>query len=1182
MAGELSAVFRGLAKDATQAATNIARSVAAVTEQAAARQEANIAKILENEAKIARSFTGADEPKLPQENVKPSSVRAEPKPAAEPPAKGGGQQSEGNAKAETGRTDPVDVVSGQMITMATDLVLPGLLPLVLRRAYASGYRGGRLFGPGWASTLDQRVTIDRFGIHFAGDDAQTLHYPKPSTVGEAVYPEDGARWPLRWDRLADVIRIEDPARGWTWEFAISGVESSTHPLTALYDRNGHRIDYLHDRDGVPSEVRHNGGYRVAVDRVVDGPPRIGRLRLLDGTNAGIGTTVVTFGYDPVGRLTGITDASGVPYAYEYDDANRIVSRTDRNGWRYEYQYDERGRVERGIGRDGYLSATFRYDVAERITTVIDNAGHPTRYRYDRYNHIVATTDPLGNTTVTEFDRYGQLLLRTDPLGNTTSYVRDEHGDPVAINAADGARIAVTYAECRMPSRIENPDGGGWRHEYGERGNLLSTVDPLGAAITCGYDERGHLARQTDASGRTWRYESNGAGRPLSVTNPAGAVTRYEYDAFGRVIGMIAPNGEVSRFGWTTQGKLAWQLDPTGTRREMSYDPQGNLVSSRNEAGATTLFEPGPFDRLAARTGPDGARYVFGYDADLRLASVTNPSGARWTYEYDAAGNLVAETDFAGRTVTYRFDAAGQQVGRVDATGVRDDVSRDAAGRILAQRVGDELTEFRYDVAGRLAQAVGAGVDLTFERDLLGRSIAETVDGLTVTSTYDELGRRTGRTTPHGVHSAWRYAATGWESQLVGTGGQLSFEYNADGRETSRQLGTDVLLTQAYDDLGRLAEQQILRRTETPGFGAIQRRAYRYRADGVVAAISDELRGGRNYELTPGGRVTAVNAATWRERYAYDVEGSLVETAPGRDHDAAGPVVFDGALPRAAGRVGYEYDDHGRLVRVVRRTLSGQRRIWTYTWHALNRLTAVSTPEGQVWHYVYDPLGRRVAKHRLDQDGKVIDETRFVWDGAELVEQRHTDAAVVTVTTWDYRTGTGQPLAQTTRSWLANAPQDVIDTRFHAIVTDLVGAPAELVGTDGRIAWRQTTSLWGLALDVSSDERTDCPLRFPGQYHDLETGLHYNYFRYYDPATGRYVTPDPLGLAPAPNQYGYVSNPLTVSDPLGLGGTRNDLGQFARDPNAPQGVYNRDNQYPHSYDQATHDALAAQWTDEGVA
>ncbi|WP_277347725.1 RHS repeat-associated core domain-containing protein, partial [Streptomyces barkulensis] len=90
----------------------------------------------------------------------------------------------------------------------------------------------------------------------------------------------------------------------------------------------------------------------------------------------------------------------------------------------------------------------------------------------------------------------------------------------------------------------------------------------------------------------------------------------------------------------------------------------------------------------------------------------------------------------------------------------------------------------------------------------------------------------------------------------------------------------------------------------------------------------------------------------------------------------------------------------------------------------------------------------------------------------------------------------------------------------------------LVDETGEIAWHTRTTLWGTTT-WNRDATTYTPLRFPGQYHDPETGLHYNHFRYYDPATARYTTPDPLGLAPAPNPATYVHNPHTWCDPLGL-------------------------------------------------
>ncbi|MEU3228388.1 RHS repeat-associated core domain-containing protein, partial [Streptomyces sp. NPDC006976] len=93
-------------------------------------------------------------------------------------------------------------------------------------------------------------------------------------------------------------------------------------------------------------------------------------------------------------------------------------------------------------------------------------------------------------------------------------------------------------------------------------------------------------------------------------------------------------------------------------------------------------------------------------------------------------------------------------------------------------------------------------------------------------------------------------------------------------------------------------------------------------------------------------------------------------------------------------------------------------------------------------------------------------------------------------------------------------------------------PTELIDETGHTAWHARATLWGTTAWPRTST-TYTPLRFPGQYYDPETGLHYNVFRHYDPATGRYASPDPLGLAPAPNPVAYVDNPHRECDPLGL-------------------------------------------------
>ena len=334
---------------------------------------------------------------------------------------------------------------------------------------------------------------------------------------------------------------------------------------------------------------------------------------------------------------------------------------------------------------------------------------------------------------------------------------------------------------------------------------------------------------------------------------------------------------------------------------------------------------------------------------------------------------------------------------------------------------------------------------------------------------------------------------------------------------------------------------------------LQRRAYAYNGDGFVTAIDDLLAGARTIGLDQAGRITAVNGPDWAERYAYDPAGNVSAAswpapscaAPGPDRTRKGQREVTGTLVTRAGNVRYRYDRQGRVVQrqVVR--ISRKPDVWHYHWDADDRLAAVTTPDHITWRYRYDPFGRRIAKQRLTPDGDIAEQTDFTWDGPLLAEQARTSAQPAQpaqpgqpgwreVVTWDYRPGSFTPVTQaehTSLGELSEAPQEQIDQRFYSIVTDLIGAPAELAAPDGTLAGCQQHTLWGTT--VWHPDGAQTPLRFPGQYADPETGLHYNQHRYYDPVTGSYLTPDPLGLTAAPNPHAYVPNPQVVSDPLGL-------------------------------------------------
>ena len=460
---------------------------------------------------------------------------------------------------------------------------------------------------------------------------------------------------------------------------------------------------------------------------------------------------------------------------------------------------------------------------------------------------------------------------------------------------------------------------------------------------------GALLTVTNPLGQATRHRVDAAGRPVETYDPRGGRAAAVYDALGRVSMLTDTLGAVTRVGWTPEGKLASLTAPDGSREGWTYDGEGNLVEHRDALGAATRFEYSPFDKPISRTDPTGARYEFAYDTRMRLVSVTNPRGMVWRYEYDAADRLIGETDFNGRALVYRYDAAGQLVERVNGAGESVVFDRDELGLVRERRAAGAVARFTRDAAGRLLRAEGPGTTLECTWDAAGRLLTECVDGRVLTNAYDAAGRRFSRTTPSGAVSQWTYDPDGLPAALSTAHGGMSFAFDAEGREVGRFVGTQAAVSQEFDAAGRLVTQALWSYAQngTPSSSPrlLHQRGVSYRADGFPTAIADSVRGVRSYDLDQMGRVSAVRADGWNETYAYDELGNIAH-ADGRDEwDWTGEREYSGNLVRRAGRVHYERDEQGRLIRTVRRTLSGQRRESTYTWDADDRLTGVRTARG---------------------------------------------------------------------------------------------------------------------------------------------------------------------------------------------------------------------------------------------
>jgi len=1030
------------------------------------------------------------------------------------------------ARAFTSRflgRDPIDLATGEMVMQMTDFELPGLLPLTLQRTYSSAYGVGRWFGPSWSSLLDQRLEVDSRGVCFAYSEAILLCYPRLAP-GQSALPDEGPRLLLTRKPDGGFV-VHDPESGRTMFFASPEADAALDagpgvvlPVAAIGDRNGNRIDFAYDAEGMLAEIRHTGGYIVDVDTLGG---RIAEFRLR-GQAERPDVTIVRYEYDERGRLTEVINSSGLPLRFAYDSDNRIVSWRDRIGTWYRYTYDNAGRVVRTSGSAHCLDGEIRYDPENRVSIEVNSLGAETVRHFNEAWQVERVVDPLGQVTVHQWDRYDRKLAETDPLGNTTRFAYDQAGNLAEVTRPDGLRTRVEYNNLHQPTLVTQPDGGQWRHEFDRRGNLLAVTDPAGTTTRYFHGDRGALLSVSDALGHTTRYRCDAAGLPIAVTDPLRATTTAQRDGFGRVVALIDPLGNATRFDWTVEGKQASEIRPDGGTQIWRYDGEGNLIEHVDALGQSTRIEQTYFDLPAVRTAPDGSRVAYTYDTELRLTSVTDAKGQTWRYEYDLAGRLVREVDYDGRVLRYAYDASGRLIKRVNGAGEMIELDRDELGQVVRRRSGSAVTTLSYDAQGRITRAVNPDADVEFERDRLGRVLAETINGRMLACFYDVTGRRVARRTPSGVESRWEYDAAGRPAALRIDGRVLEFEHDAAGREVARRFGR-ATLAQGWDSSSRLVSQTLfdgrpLTQEDAVSTRKLQERNYSYRADGYVTGIDDRLAGRRSYDVDGCGQVTAVTGTGWSERYDYDPAGNIINAVGpnASERSETGRREFTGSRISRAGNLHYEHDAQGRITLRRQRLLSGGSRSWRYSWDAEDRLTGVTTPDGVRWRYQYDALGRRIAKQRLDQDHRVVEQVDFCWDGALLAEQSVTQPGRVrATTTWDWEPDGVRPLVQ-------------VDDKFHAIVTDLVGTPTELVNQAGEVLAQDRVSLWdALAPD------SPCPLRFPGQYHDPETGFYYNVFRHYDPHTGAYGSVDPMGLEPGVNARRYVSNPQLFCDPLGL-------------------------------------------------
>ena len=300
-----------------------------------------------------------------------------------------------------------------------------------------------------------------------------------------------------------------------------------------------------------------------------------------------------------------------------------------------------------------------------------------------------------------------------------------------------------------------------------------------------------------------------------------------------------------------------------------------------------------------------------------------------------------------------------------------------------------------------------------------------------------------------------------------------------------------------DILGRLIH------TLTRNNDKAQETAYQYDLDGNLVRTgnlthsTDQRTGTTHFEYDKLGRITKAG----NEMFAFDPAHNILS-----DHNS--PTVSDNR-PKTYNGSSYYYDCFGNLIH--RELADGEVQNYFYDLHDQLVKAEIFKKDGtkETWAYTYDALGRRIGKGRLKNeevsDG-LEEETRFVWDGSHLLQEVQPDGRYTYLYT---DPDSYEPLAQIRNHTNAEGESKQEIHYFHC---DQIGIPREMTDKDGNLVWFGDYYGWGrLKEETRVTDSAYQPFRLQNQYADCETGLHYNFFRYYEPDTGRFVNQDPIGL-----------------------------------------------------------------------
>ena len=751
-----------------------------------------------------------------------------------------------------------------------------------------------------------------------------------------------------------------------------------------------------------------------------------------------------------------------------------------------FTYNAKGLVTRiaGPGASAQYKTDFSYYSGtydlQNVTRPLIGATTFPQAGYDAAGFPGQMTDVNGRSLTFAFDGRGRMTeihYAADSSAGTTAYNRG--GDLLNRVDEDGLKTVYAYdTSYGLLSKITEYVGGSTAVDYvsltrDARGNLTQAqwVDAVTQAVS---RKKNWSYDHPTYPGLLWKEIE-----PATSDHPAAAATQYDYYASGMPSQRTDANGRVTTYEYDVFNRPTVLTQPLSAVTRLCYDGRGNLTYVRDAAGKESTYAYDDMGRLVSATTPDEGTTAYGYDRAGNLTWKTDSQGVTAAYTYDLLDRLTAVSypafgDLDAYTVTYTYDEG-----------------TDGHGHLTTVEDPSGQTTLSYDSRGRLSSKTSTIVkdDTTSYSYTMSRSftpggrVAQVVypTGRTVDFQRSSCACRvSGITTTKGTTTTTlmddiTYRPFGGASGMgMGSTASVANQFNLRGEMNATSVGMAQARTYGYTQDGKLSSVRAMNATWFSGTFGYDGLGRLQNATGIFGLLTyaHDLAGNRLSETQCG------NATT----YTY-LGGTNRLTSVGSasyDHDACGRVI-------QAGPSTYSYNQAGQLIEYLDSgTVAGQ--------------------------YVYNGFGQRVKKTTTTTMYHVYD-----FEG-NLAAEANLNGNVG-------------------REYLYNGRQRVamaLSNKIYFFHNNYRGTPELMtVASNNTLVWEASYKPFGSAT-ISQSSTIVSPFRLPGQYQDTESGLHYNYFRYYNPKTGRYLTPDPIGLAGGINPYVYVRNdPVNRMDPLGL-------------------------------------------------